>query len=86
MFKLLFLLCFYSGGKSKMLKLLGFTRSRVLALSMLPRRLLWSKKLGNTGETLEMWHKPYFKQKFYMLEMVSIDKEIYTPQVVSRKT
>jgi hypothetical protein len=33
MFKLLFLLCFYSGGKSKMLKLLGFTRCRVLALS-----------------------------------------------------
>jgi hypothetical protein len=25
MFKLLFLLCFYSGGKSKMLKLLGFS-------------------------------------------------------------
>jgi hypothetical protein len=48
MFKLLFLLCFYYGGKSKMLKLLGFTRSRVLALPRLPRRLLGSEKLGNT--------------------------------------
>jgi hypothetical protein len=64
MFKMLFLLCFSSGGKSKTLKLLGFTRSRVLALPGCHVGSWGKESRGIPRETLEMWHKPYFKQNF----------------------
>jgi hypothetical protein len=73
MFKLLYLLCFNSGGKSKMLKLLGFTR---LGLKCCRVDSLGQKRWAIPSKNLTILGKCQFNQIFFMLEMVSIDKEI----------
>jgi hypothetical protein len=69
MFKLLFLLCFYPDGKSKKFYLLGLPLRVcalwILALSQAATSAPRDRKLGNTKEALEIWHKPYFGQFFF---------------------
>jgi hypothetical protein len=75
MFKLLFLLCFYSGGKIKMLKLLGCNRSRVSALPQAATSAPGVRKAGEyQGETLEMWYKPYFEQILFCSKWLAVTK------------
>jgi hypothetical protein len=68
-----------------MLKLLGITRSRVSALPQAATSAPGVRKAGEyQGKPLRCGINPTWS-RFFWLEMVSLDKEIYTQEVVSRK-